>query len=212
MENWANPSFSIRHMKFILGEKIEMSQVFDEKGNIVPVTLVEAGPCQITQLKTREKDGYEAVQIGFKKLLKDKKIGKSRKTKPFKYLREFRDEIDSSKLKVGDEISAAIFQKGEKVKISGVSKGKGYAGVVKRWGFSGFPASHGTKDKFRAPGSIGMRWPQRVAKGKKMAGRMGAEKTTVKNLEIIKVDPENNLLAIKGALPGRKGTLLEIKN
>jgi large subunit ribosomal protein L3 len=194
-------------MKFILGNKLEMSQIFDEKGNVIPVTLIEAGPCYVTQIKTKEKDGYEAIQVGFKKL-KEKKVKKPKKTKPFKYLREFKGDI--SQYKVGQKIDVSIFQEGEKVKISGISKGKGFAGVVKRWGFAGAPATHGTKDTLRAPGSVGMRWPQRVVKGKKMPGRMGQERVTVRNLEIVKIDPENNILAVKGAVPGSRGTLLEI--
>jgi len=190
-----------------LGNKLKMSQIFDEKGNVIPVTLIEAGPCFITQIKTKERDGYEAIQIGFKKI-KEKKVKKTQKTKPFKYLREFKDDI--SKYKIGQKIDVSLFQEGEKIKISGISKGKGFAGGVKRWGFAGSPATHGTKDTQRAPGSIGMRWPQRVVKGRRMAGRMGSERVTIKNLQIVKIDPENNLIAIKGAIPGRRGTLLEI--
>jgi len=198
-------------MKFILGIKLGMSQIFDKKGNQIPVTLIEAGPCQTTQIKTKEKDGYTAIQIGFKKL-KEKKIKKTQKEKPFKYLREFKGDIDVSKYKVGDKIAASIFKENEVVKISGISKGKGFAGVVKRWGFHGRPATHGTKHEERAPGSVGTSFPERVPKGRKMAGRMGGERVSVKNLKIVKVDPENNLIAAKGAIPGRKGTLLEIRS
>lgn len=209
-------------MKFILGLKLGMSQIFDEKGNVIPITVIEAGPCQITQIKTKKprsivegelpgkKDGYDAIQIGFKEL-KEKKVKKSQKKKPFRYLREFRKDIDVSKYKVGDEINVSVFQEGDKVKISGISKGKGFAGVVKRWGFKGFPASHGTKHELRTGGAVGSRFPQRVVKGRKMPGRMGYERVTVKNLKIIKVDKENNLLAVKGAVPGARGTLLEIR-
>jgi len=193
-------------MKFILGKKIEMSQIFDEKGNVVPVTLIEAGPCQVTQVKTKEKDGYQAVQIGFEKIEKAKKIKKTMKGKEYKYLKEFED----GELKVGDQILTTVFKEGEKVNVSGVSKGKGFAGVVKRWHFKGQFKTHGTKEKWRSPGSIGQRWPQRVVKGKKMGGRMGSDRTTVKNLKIAKIDPENNILAVKGAVPGRNGILLEI--
>lgn len=185
-----------------------MSQIFDEKGDVSPVTLVEAGPCQVTQIKTKEEDKYEAIQIGFEKL-KSKKVKKHKKKKPYRYLSEFKGDI--SKHKEGEEINVSIFKEGDKVSISGISKGKGFAGVVKRWGFKGGPASHGTKHTHRTIGSVGSMFPQRVIKGKKMPGRMGAERVTVKNLKIIKVDPENNLLAIKGAIPGRKGTLLEIR-
>jgi len=196
-------------MKFILGKKLGMSQIFDKQGNQIPVTLVTAGPCKVVQIKTKEKDGYEAIQVGFEEIKSKKRIKKPLSHKPFKYLREFKGDI--SKYKVGDKINVSIFQEGDIVKISGISKGKGFQGVVKRWGFSGLPASHDTKHEARAPGSIGSRFPQRVIKGKKMPGRMGGERVTIKNLKVVKVDSENNLLAIKGAVPGRRGTLLEIK-
>ncbi len=210
-------------MKFILGLKLGMAQIFDEKGNVVPVTLIGAGPCTVTQIKTKEpqntegdkkiknkKDGYESVQIGFRDL-KEKKVKKTQKQKPFRYLREFRENIDISKYKEGDIIDVSIFQEGDKIKVSGLSKGKGFAGVVKKWNFAGRSATHGNKHELRTQGSIGAAYPQRVIKGKKMAGRMGNERVTVKNLEIAKIDKENNLLAIKGALPGRPGALLEIR-
>jgi len=198
-------------MKFILGQKLGMSQIFDEKGNQIPVTLVEAGPCQILQIKTKEKDGYTAIQIGFKKIEKAKKIKKTMKGKEFRYIKEQRTE-SKEQLKVGDKIDVSIFKEGEKVTVSGISKGKGFAGVVKRWGFHGRPRTRGTKHEERTHGSIGAATPSRVIKGIKMAGRMGGERVTVKNLKIVKIDPENNLLAIKGAVPGRRGILLEISN
>jgi len=198
-------------MKFILGQKLGMSQIFDEKGNQIPVTLVEAGPCQILQIKTKEKDGYTAIQIGFKKIEKAKKIKKTMKGKEFRYIKEQRTE-GKEQLKVGDKIDVSIFKEGEKVTVSGISKGKGFAGVVKRWGFHGRPRTRGTKHEERTHGSIGAATPSRVIKGIKMAGRMGGERVTVKNLKIVKIDPENNLLAIKGAVPGRRGILLEISN
>lgn len=188
------------NMKFILGKKLTMTQIFDEEGKVIPITLIEAGPCIVTQIKTIEKDGYAAVQIGFDKR---KKTGKPR------FLREFKNGNDKE-FKVGDKIEVSIFKEGDKVKVSGISKGKGFAGVVKRHGFKGGPASHGQKDRLRAPGSIGSSFPERVRKGMKMAGRMGAKRVTVKNLKIAKIDPENNILAVKGAVPGRRGTLLEI--
>jgi len=194
-------------MKFILGKKIKMSQIFDKEGNVIPVTIVEAGPCYVTQLKTKEKDGYEAVQIGFEKL-KEKKITKSKKKKPFRYLREFRDEIKNYQL--GQEITVSIFKEGDLVSVSGISKGKGFAGAVKRWGFSGRSSTHGTKHEERTIGSVGASTPSRVIKGKKMPGRAGGKRVTIKNLEIVKVEPEKNLLYIKGAVPGSRGTLLEI--
>lgn len=200
-------------MKFILGKKIGMSQIFREDGRVVPVTLIEAGPCQIVQVKTKEKDGYRALQIGFDKI-KEKSIKKPQKGHfkkaglegGYRYLREYQ----GNNLKVGDKISVDVFKEGEIVKVSGISKGKGFQGVVKRHGFSGFPASHGTKHGLRAAGSIGSAFPERVFKGKKMAGRMGARRRSVLGLEIAKIDKENNLLALKGTAPGRKGTLLEI--
>jgi large subunit ribosomal protein L3 len=196
-------------MKFILGKKIKMSQIFDKEGNCIPVTIVEAGPCYVTQLKTKEKDGYEAVQIGFEKL-KEKKITKSKQKKPFRYLKEFRD--DPKNYQLGQEINVSIFKEGDLVSVSGVSKGKGFQGGVKRWGFSGRPSSHGTKHEERTLGSVGASTPSRVIKGKKMPGRTGGERVTIKNLEIVKIEPEKNLLYIKGAVPGSRGSLLEIKS
>ncbi len=199
-------------MKFILGKKIEMTQVFSEKGKVIPVTLVEAGPCVVTQIKIADKDKYEAVQIGFEKIEKKNKIKKTMKGKEFKYLKEQRISDNEQKLKVGDRIDVAFFQEGDKVKISGISKGKGFQGAVKRWGFHGRNASHGVKHEQRTLGSVGSAYPQRVIKGRKMPGRMGADRITVKNLKIVKIDKENNLLAVKGAVPGRRGTLLEIRS
>lgn len=195
-------------MKFILGQKLKMSQLFDENGNRISVTLVEAGPCVITQIKTKEKDGYEAVQMGF--IQKKKNVKKSEKGKEFKFLKEERIE-NMGELKQGDEIDISVFQEGDKVKVSGISKGKGFQGGIKRWGFHGRPSTHGTKHEERTLGSTGSSIPDRVTKGRKMPGRMGSDRTTVKNLKIVKIDKENNLLAIEGALPGRKGTLIEIK-
>lgn len=195
-------------MKFILGKKIKMSQIFDKEGNVVPVTLIEAGPCFVAQIKKEVPDGYEAIQFGFEKL-KDKKITKSKKTKPYKYLKELKGS--ESELKVGDKIDVSVFQEGDKVKVSGISKGKGFAGVIKRWGFKSKKATHGTKHEERALGSVGSSFPERVIKGKKMPGRLGSKRVSVKNLEIVKIDKENNLIAVKGAVPGRRGTLLEIK-
>ncbi len=187
-----------------------MSQIFDEKGNQVPATLVEAGPCQVLQVKTKEKDGYESFQIGFVK--KTRKIRKTEKGKEFRIIREMSGgEQGDNGLKVGDVIDVSVFKEGDKVKISGISKGKGFQGAVKRWGFSGRNATHGVKHEHRTLGSVGTSFPERVIKGRKMPGRTGGDRTTVKNLKIIKVDKENDLLAIKGALPGAKGTLLEIR-
>ena len=194
-------------MKFILGRKIEMSQIFkDDK--VIPVTLITAGPCFVTQIKKKDKDGYESLQIGFEEL-KPKKVKKPQKNKPYRFLREFKN--NEKQLKIGDKIDVSIFKEGDKAKISGISKGKGFQGAVKRWGFSGRNATHGVKHDHRTLGSVGATGPQKVFKGKKMPGRMGTERITVKNLEIMKIDPENNLLAVKGAVPGRRGTLLEIR-
>ncbi len=203
-------------MKFILGLKFGMSQIFDEKGNRIPVTLIEVGPCEVTQIKTKEKDSYQAIQVGFKKIEKPKKIKKPMKGKEFKYLREFRivkeDKSSFPPFAVAQVIDASIFQAGDIVKVSGLSKGKGFAGAVKRWGFKGrLSVTHGTKHELRTLGSVGSSFPERVTKGRKMAGRMGFERVTVKNLRIIKIDPGNNLIAVKGAVPGRRGTLLEIR-
>lgn len=193
-------------MKFIIGRKIGMSQIFDEEGKRIPVTLIEAGPCGIVQSKNKDKDGYESFQVGFEK--KEKKIKKTERKKPFKVLREFKGE---GELKVGDKTDVSSFQEGEKVKVSGISKGKGFQGGVKRWGFAGKGASHGVKHEHRTIGSVGGAYPQRVVKGKKMPGRMGYQRITVKNLKIAKIDSSNNLISVKGAIPGRKGTLLEIR-
>lgn len=194
--------------KFILGQKIEMSQIFNKEGEVIPVTLIEAGPCKVLQVKINETDGYESLQIGFKKIEKANKIKKTMKGKEFKYLKELRDGKD---LKLGDEFDVSIFKEGDKVKISGITKGKGFQGVVKRWGFKGKGGSHGVKHEGRTGGSVGSRYPQRVIKGRKMPGHMGSERVTVRNLEIVKIDKENNVIAVRGAVPGRKGTLLEIR-
>jgi large subunit ribosomal protein L3 len=197
-------------MKFILGKKIGMSQMFDETGKLVPVTLVSAGPCYITQKKSKDKDGYEALQVGFEKIEKKSKIGKSMRGKEYRYLREIRNPKSEIR-NVGDEVNVFEFSEGEAVKISGISKGKGFQGGVKKHGFSGRNATHGVKHEHRTIGSTGTRFPQHVRKGRKMPGRMGSERITVKNLKIMKVDKENNLLVVKGAVPGRNGALLEIR-
>ncbi len=200
--------------KFILGKKIGMSEMFIND-KVVPITLIEAGPIFITQIKTREKDGYSAVQTGFLKQ-KEKRLSKAvlnhlGKLGGFKYLKEFKIK-EGEELKKGDEINLSIFKQGDKVKLSGISKGKGFQGVVKRHGFHGGPKSHGQKHTLRAPGSIGATGPQRVMKGIKMAGRMGGERKTLKRAKIVFIDNKENLLAIKGSIPGRKGTLIEISS
>ena len=196
-------------MKYILGKKLGMSQLFEQNGKLTPVTLISVGPCYVLQKKNKEKDGYEALQIGFKKIEKKSKIGKSMKGKEYRFVKEYR--IEGSPLNVGDEINASIFQEGEIVKVSGRSIGKGFQGGVKRHGFHGRNATHGVKHEQRTIGSTGTRFPQHVRKGRKMPGRTGYDNVTVKNLKIMKVDKENNLLVIRGAVPGTERTLLEIK-
>lgn len=196
-----------------------MSQIFDSNGNVIPVTLIKAPPNVVLQLKTKEKDGYEAVQLGFgtRKLknIKKPQRGHFKDLGNFQYVREFRvPQLLATSYQLparGDKISVSIFQEGDMVKVSGISKGKGFQGVVKRHGFHGAPATHGTKHAHRQPGSIGPTWPQRVIKGRKMAGRMGGDRITLKNAKVAKVDADNNILAIKGAVPGRRGTLIEIR-
>lgn len=209
-------------MKFILGEKQEMGQIFDENGKVIPVTFIRADANIITQVKNKDKDGYTAVQIGFGKR-KLKNINKAQKGylksaldklegAGLRYMREFRVEEDElENFNIGNTISVDIFEEGDKIETSGISKGKGFQGVVKRHGFHGGPRTHGQKHSEREPGSIGSVWPQRVLKGKRMAGRMGSDRITVKGLKIVKIDKENSILAVKGAVPGRRGTLLEIK-
>lgn len=189
-------------MEFILGRKINMSQVFSKDGKSIPVTLIEAGPVFITQIKSKARDGYSAIQVGFAKSKKSKKR--------FSFFREFRvrDEKELENFKIGQELTLDNFEAGKRVNLVGQSKGKGFQGVVKRHGFSGGPKSHGQKDRLRAPGSIGSSFPEHVRKGTRMAGRMGGERVTVKNLEIIDIDKENNVLALKGAVPGSRGSLV----
>ncbi len=184
-------------MKAILGKKIEMSQIFDGKGNVVPVTFIEAGPCKVLRLMTKEKEGYEALQLGFEA-----------KGKTFRHVKEFRGIQGTP----NEEIGVSSFQEGEKVKISGLSKGKGFQGAVKRHGFSGRNRTHGVKHEHRTLGSTGSRWPQHVRKGRKMPGRAGGKRQSVKNLHIVKIDAERNLIAVRGAVPGARGTLLEIRS
>ncbi len=198
-------------MKFIVGRKIEMTQQFKEDGTVVPVTLVHAEPCVVTQVKSEETDGYQAVQIGCEesKKLSKPEAGHLKAVGMFSTLREFR--VDKTELKLGDKIEVGTFAPGEKVDVIGVSKGRGFAGVVKRHGFHGSPASHGHKDQLRMPGSIGSRRQGPPQKGKRMGGHMGTDRVTVKNLEIVSIDPEKNILAIKGAIPGARGGLILIQ-
>ena len=197
----------------ILGKKIGMTQIFAEDGTLVPVTAIEAGPCVVTQIKTSAKEGYDAIQLGFgeaKKLNKPQQ-GHLKQLGSFKYLREFRIK-DPSEVSLGQKVSVEIFQPGELVDVTGTSKGRGFAGVVKRHHFAGGPKSHGQSDRHRAPGSIGAGTdPGRVIKGLRMAGHMGNERVTVKNLKVIRVDPNRNLLLVKGAVPGPRNGLLSIR-
>lgn len=200
--------------KGIVGKKLGMTQLFDEKGNVIPVTVIEAGPCMVCQKKTVENDGYEAVQIGYGDM-KASKVSKPMKghfakndVAPKKVLREFRFD-DISAVNVGDVIKADVFAEGDKVDVRGTSKGKGYAGVIKRWNFARLKMSHGTGPVARHGGSLGAcSTPSRVMKGKKMAGHLGAERVTVQNLDVVKVDAENNIIAVKGAVPGPKGGIV----
>ncbi len=195
-------------MKFILGKKIAMSQMFDVNGKVIPVTLVEAGPCVVLQKMSKDKEGYDALQLGFIKLEKKSKIKKSMGSKEYRYVRENRTQDMAN---VGDKVDVSIFTEGDKVTVAGISKGKGFQGGVKRHGFHGRNATHGAKHEARTIGSVGQRFPQHVIKGRKMPGRMGYDRVTVKNLRIAKIDVANNMIALKGAIPGHRGTLLEIR-
>ena len=204
--------------KAIIGKKIGMTQIFDENGKVIPVTVVEAGPCVVSQKKTIETDGYDALQIGFGDL-RPKLVNKPMKghfdksnVAPKRVLKECRFE-DVNVYNVGDIIKADIFEAGEQVDVVGTSKGKGYAGVIKRWNFGRLKETHGTGPVVRKGGSIGAcSDPSRVFKGKKMSGHLGAEQVTVQNLKIAKVDAENNLIAIKGAIPGPNGGVVLIRD
>lgn len=204
--------------KGLIGKKIGMTQLFDEKGNVIPVTVLEVGPCAVVQKKTTEKDGYAAVQLGFG----DQKVNRVNKpmkghfakadVAPKKVLKEFR-LADTDSVNVGDILKADIFAAGDKVDVCGTSKGKGYAGAIKRWNFGRLKETHGTGPVARHQGSMGAcSDPSRVFKGKKMPGHLGAEKVTVQNLDVVKVDAENNLIAVKGAVPGAKGGYIVITN
>ena len=201
--------------KGLIGKKIGMTQIFDENGKMVPVTVIEAGPCVVVQKKTTENDGYEAVQVGYgdaKANKVTKPMGghfKKADVAPKKVLKEFR-LADTSAVNVGDILKADIFAAGEYVDVVGKSKGKGTAGVIKRWNFARLRESHGTGPVARHGGSLGVIDPARIFKGKKMAGHLGTERVTVQNLSVVKVDVENNLIAIKGSVPGPKGGIVVI--
>ncbi len=197
-------------MKFILAKKLEMSQVFAADGTVVPVTLVQAGPCIVTQIKTDERDGYRAVQVGFLPARHQSKPmeGHLKDLPKLRHLAEFRLS-DGTDLARGQSIEASAFEVGDTVQVTGVSKGKGFQGVVKRHGFHGHPSSHGHKDQERMPGSIGAGGVQHVMKGRRMGGRMGGDQVTVKNLKVVEVR-DGGILALKGAVPGARNTILEI--
>lgn len=204
-------------MQGIIGKKIGMSQVFEPNGDMLPVTVIEAGPCQIVQVKTPERDGYSAVQLGFDKK-PEKRVNKpllghfkAANAEPYRLLAEIR-YFENEDIKTGDTITVNIFKVGEKVKVTGVTKGKGFQGVVKRHNFQGGPKTHGQSDRYRAPGSIGASaYPSRVIKGLKMAGRMGGKRHTVRGLSVVKIDAENNLLYVKGAVPGARNSYVTIR-
>ncbi|MCW2896560.1 MAG: ribosomal protein, partial [Actinomycetia bacterium] len=208
----------IMAMTGILGTKLGMTQVFDETGQVVPVTVVQAGPCVVTALRTPDNDGYSAVQIGFGEI-NPRKVTKpvaglfeKAGVTPRRYVAEIRTE-GASEYTLGQEITATLFEKGQRVDVTGKSKGKGFAGVMKRHHFKGLSASHGTQRKHRSPGSIGAcATPSRVFKGVRMAGRMGAERTTVQSLTVHAVDSDKNLLLIKGAVPGPRGGLVVVRS
>ena len=196
----------------MLGTKGRMTQVFDEKGVVSAATIVTAGPLTVTQIKGKEKEGYEAAQVGFG-TKKESRVNKAQSGKPFRYLREFRLESGTSNLEPSATINVSIFVPGDVIVVSAISKGKGFQGVVKRHGFHGGPRSHGQKNRERSPGSIGGggRAGGRVVPGMRMAGRMGGERVTVKNLKVLQVDTATNTLVISGAIPGKPGTLVEIR-
>ena len=204
--------------KAIIGKKVGMTQIFDEVGHVIPVTVIEAGPCVVTQKKTEEKDGYNAVQLGFEDV-KEKKLSKpeighlKKAGSTFKkHLKEFRLE-NTDALNVGDEVKADVFAAGDHIDITGTSKGHGYQGVIKRWGAQRTPTSHGGGPVHRHAGSMGAcSDPSRIFKGKIGAGQMGNEKTTVQNLIVVKVDPELNMIVVRGAVPGPKGGVVYLKN
>lgn len=199
----------------ILGRKLGMTQVWDENDNVVPVTVIQAGPCTVSQVKTKATDGYDAVQIGFGEI-KPKRVNKplaghfkAQGVEPLRYLREVRVE-NAEEYKPGDQITVEIFAETKAVDVTGTSKGKGFQGTIKRWNFSRGPMTHGSRNQ-RKPGSIGQcAYPARVRKGLHMAGHMGNERVTVKNLKLVRVDAEQNLLLVKGAVPGGKNALVQV--
>ena len=204
--------------KAIIGKKVGMTQIFDETGKVIPVTVIEAGPCTVVQKKTADKEGYASVQLGFEETVEKKltkpELGHLKKAgvAPVKHLKEFRLE-GAGDMNVGDVLKADVFAAGDKVDVTGISRGKGYAGVIKRWGAQRTPTTHGGGPVHRHAGSMGSSTdPSRIFKGKIGAGHMGVEQVTVENLDVVKVDAELNLIAVRGAIPGPKGGIIYIKN
>ncbi|MBX4198602.1 50S ribosomal protein L3 [Candidatus Parcubacteria bacterium] len=203
-------------MKFTLGIKQNMTQLFDEEGRVHPVTILQTGPMTITGLRTSEKDGYKAVQVGFgtrhEKNINNAQKGQFGALGNFRYVQEFRlAEKDNAQYTIGDKIDLAGFKEGDTIQVSAISKGKGFQGVVKRHGFHGGPRSHGQKHSEREPGSISGGLRTTLRSGMRMAGRMGSDRTTVKNLKVAQINPEAGLIVVRGAIPGRRGTLVEIR-
>jgi large subunit ribosomal protein L3 len=204
-------------MNGLIGKKIGMTQIFMKDGKLSPVTVVQAGPCKVVQRKTTAKDGYDAVQLGYQEVI-ERKLSKpeaahcKKHNAPlFRHLREFRLN-DGQNASEGDEYKVDLFHENENITVTGVSKGRGFAGVMKRWGFHGFSTSHGVHESFRGPGSTGQnQWPGHVFKGKKMPGHMGCDQVTVHNLKVLKVDVERNLVLILGAVPGARNSLVLLK-
>jgi large subunit ribosomal protein L3 len=203
-------------MSGLIGKKLGMTRIFDDKGNDVQVSVIQTGPCFVTEIRTKDRHGYDALQLGFEekrdKSVRQPERGHFKKSgvKPMRYLREFRT-FDVSQFKLGQEIKADIFQVGEEVKVSGISKGKGFQGVVKRHHFGGGPVTHGESDRTRAPGSVGgSSYPSRVFKGLRMAGQMGNARVTVRNLKVVRVDAENNIVMVRGAVPGARNGMVMI--
>jgi large subunit ribosomal protein L3 len=205
-------------MKGMIGKKVGMTQIFDDNGNVIPVTVIEAGPCHVTQIRTQDKEGYVAVQLGYgqtkpERLTKGQLGHLKRNNLPaLRVLREFRIKQGEADVQEGDQITVDVFAKGERVDVIGTSKGRGFAGTIKRHGFSRQPKTHGQSDRERAPGSVGQRsFPGRTLKGQRMSGHMGNERVTTQNLEVVLVDAERNLLAIRGSVPGHKNGIVMIK-
>lgn len=204
-------------MSGLIGKKLGMTRIFDEKGNDVQVSVIQTGPCYVTEIRTKDKHGYNSLQLGFDEK-RDKSVRKPERghfaksgVKPMRVLREFRT-FDVSQFKLGDAIKADVFQVGDKVRVIGVSKGKGFQGVMKRHHFGGGSVTHGQSDRMRAPGSVGgSSYPSRVFKGTRMAGRMGGDRVTVRNIKIVRIDAENNIVMVRGAIPGAKNGMVVLQ-